>query len=88
MSPGRSVFSWDQIALPRSLRRHGIDVLFNPKYSFPLSGPLSGGVGVPRLDWYVMPWASRFIDRLSHRFSRAAIRCAGQRGHRSLRGHP
>jgi glycosyltransferase involved in cell wall biosynthesis len=66
--PGQSVFTWDQIALPRSLRRHGIDVLFNPKYSLPLTGRYPAVWVCHGLDWYVMPWASRFIDRLSHRF--------------------
>jgi glycosyltransferase involved in cell wall biosynthesis len=65
---GRSVISWDQIGLPRALRRHGIDVLFNPKYSLPLSGDYPAVWVCHGLDWYVMPWASRFIDRLSHRF--------------------
>ena len=36
--PGRSVFWWDQVSLPRELRKAGVDVLFNPKYSLPLTG--------------------------------------------------
>ncbi len=65
---GRTVLGWDQIGVPGAVRRLGIDVLFNPKYSISLS------VGCPTawvchgLDWYVMPEASRFIDRLSHRY--------------------
>jgi glycosyltransferase involved in cell wall biosynthesis len=66
--PGRSVLVWDQVNLPRALRKHGVDVLFNPKYSVPLSGPQPSVWVCHGLDWYVMPWASRFIDRLSHRF--------------------
>ena len=65
---GRSVFTWDQIGLPRALRHHRVDVLFNPKYSVPLSGSYPAVWVCHGLDWYVMPWASRFIDRLSHRF--------------------
>ena len=65
---GRSVFTWDQVGLPRALRRHGVDILFNPKYSVPLSGAYPAVWVCHGLDWYVMPWASRFIDRLSHRF--------------------
>ena len=64
----RSVLLWDQVALPRALRRRGVDVLFNPKYSLPLSGDYPGAWVCHGLDWYVMPWASRFLDRLSHRF--------------------
>jgi glycosyltransferase involved in cell wall biosynthesis len=65
---GGSVLSWDQIGLPRALRHHRVDVLFNPKYSLPLSGSYPAVWVCHGLDWYVMPWASRFIDRLSHRF--------------------
>ena len=65
---GRSVLTWDQLGLPRALRRHGVDVLFNPKYSVPLTGNYPAVWVCHGLDWYVMPWASRFIDRLSHRF--------------------
>ncbi|HTT02822.1 MAG TPA: glycosyltransferase family 1 protein [Steroidobacteraceae bacterium] len=64
----RSVLLWDQLELPRALRRRGIDVLFNPKYSLPLSGAYPAAWVCHGLDWYVMPWASRFIDRMSHRF--------------------
>ena len=66
--PGRSVLMWDQVLLPRALRRRGVDVLFNPKYSIPLSGNYPSAWVCHGLDWYVMPWASRFTDRLSHRF--------------------
>lgn len=65
---GGNVLTWDQVGLPRALRRHGVDVLFNPKYSVPLSGNYPAVWVCHGLDWYVMPWASRFIDRLSHRF--------------------
>jgi len=65
---GRSVLTWDQVGLPRALHRHGVDVLFNPKYSVPLTGNYPAVWVCHGLDWYVMPWASRFIDRLSHRF--------------------
>lgn len=66
--PGRSVLWWDQVGVPAAVRKHGIEVLYNPKYSIPLL------VGCPTawvchgLDWYVMPQASRWIDRLSHRY--------------------
>jgi glycosyltransferase involved in cell wall biosynthesis len=64
----RSFLSWDQIAVPAAVRRRGIDLLFNPKYSIPLLAPCPSVWVCHGLDWYVMPWASRFTDRLSHRF--------------------
>lgn len=66
--PARSVLSWDQIAVPRAARRLGLDLLFNPKYSIPLRAPCPAVWVCHGLDWYVMPWASRRVDRLSHRF--------------------
>ena len=64
----RTFLGWDQLAVPRAVRRHGIDLLFNPKYSIPLRAPCPSVWVCHGLDWYVMPWASRFVDRLSHRF--------------------
>ncbi len=66
--PGRSVLSWDQIGVPAAVRRHGIDVLYNPKYSIPLRLGRPSAWVCHGLDWYVMPQASRWIDRLSHRY--------------------
>jgi glycosyltransferase involved in cell wall biosynthesis len=66
--PARSVIAWDQLAVPAAVTRHGIDVLFNPKYSIPLRAGCPAVWVCHGLDWYVMPWASRFVDRLSHRF--------------------
>ncbi len=66
--PARTFLGWDQIAVPRAVRRHRIDVLFNPKYSIPLRASCPSVWVCHGLDWYVMPWASRFVDRLSHRF--------------------
>jgi glycosyltransferase involved in cell wall biosynthesis len=66
--PARTVLGWDQIAVPRAVRRHRIDVLFNPKYSIPLRAPCPSVWVCHGLDWYVMPWGSRIVDRLSHRF--------------------
>jgi glycosyltransferase involved in cell wall biosynthesis len=64
----RSVLTWDQLAVPAALRRHGIDLLYNPKYSIPLMAGCPAVWVCHGLDWYVMPWASRRVDRLSHRF--------------------
>jgi hypothetical protein len=57
-----SVFAWDQIAVPRAVRDHRIDVLFNPKYSIPLRAGCPAVWVCRGLDWYVMPWASKFVD--------------------------
>jgi glycosyltransferase involved in cell wall biosynthesis len=64
----RSFLGWDQVAVPAAVHRHGIELLFNPKYSIPLRAGCPSVWVCHGLDWYVMPWASRFVDRLSHRF--------------------
>jgi glycosyltransferase involved in cell wall biosynthesis len=64
----RSFVGWDQVAVPSAIRKHGIELLFNPKFSIPLWAPCRSVWVSHGLDWYVMPWASRFVDRLSHRF--------------------
>ena len=66
--PARTFLGWDQLAVPRAVDRYGIDLLFNPKYSIPLRASCPSVWVCHGLDWYVMPWASRFVDRLSHRF--------------------
>ena len=64
----RSVLTWDQVAVPSAVRQHGIEMLFNPKYSIPLMAGCPAVWVCHGLDWYVMPWGSRLTDRLSHRF--------------------
>jgi len=64
---GGSIVYWDQVKVPRAIRDHGIDVLFNPKYSIPLRATCPTAWVCHGLDWYVMPEASRWIDRMNHR---------------------
>lgn len=65
---GGSILYWDQVKVPKAVREYGIDVLFNPKYSIPLRAGCKTAWVCHGMDWYAMPEASRFIDRLSHRF--------------------
>lgn len=65
---GGSILYWDQVKVPRAVRDYGIDVLFNPKYSIPLRARCKTSWVCHGLDWYAMPEASRWLDRLSHRF--------------------
>ena len=60
--------TWDQIAVPRYLEKEKPDIVFNPKYSFPLLTSVPGLFVCHGLDWYVMPWGSRWLDRMSHKF--------------------
>jgi glycosyltransferase involved in cell wall biosynthesis len=77
--PARSFLGWDQVAVPRAAKQYGLNLIFNPKYSIPLAAPCPAVWVCHGLDWYVMPWASKFVDRLSHRLlvPRYAAKAAG-----------
>ena len=49
-------------------REERLDLIFNPKYSVPLTARCPTVFVCHGLDWYVMPWGSRFVDRMSHKF--------------------
>lgn len=63
---GGSILYWDQVRVPCAIRRYGIDVVFNPKYSIPLLTSCPSAWVCHGLDWYAMPRGSRWIDRLNH----------------------
>jgi glycosyltransferase involved in cell wall biosynthesis len=66
--PSRSRLWWDQVEIPKAVRKYGIDVLFNPKFSMALNASCPTSWVCHGMDWYVEPKWSRFRDRLSHRF--------------------
>ncbi|HEX5421027.1 MAG TPA: glycosyltransferase family 1 protein [Gammaproteobacteria bacterium] len=63
-----STLLWDQVAVPWMERKERPDVIFNPKFSLPLFAGARSVFVCHGLDWYVMPWGSRWHDRLSHRY--------------------
>ncbi len=63
-----SAFLWDQWAVRLAEQREKLDLIFNPKYALPLRSTCRRVFVCHGLDWYVMPWGSRWIDRLSHRY--------------------
>src|SRR2546425_851622 len=56
---------WDQLAVRRAEKKEKLDLIFNPKYSLPLAARCRTVFVCHGLDWYVMPWGSRWFDRLS-----------------------
>ena len=64
----RSKFVWDQIAVRQVEKKEKLDLVFNPKYSIPLTARCKTVFVCHGLDWYVMPWGSKWIDRISHRY--------------------
>jgi glycosyltransferase involved in cell wall biosynthesis len=63
-----SIFLWDQLAMWWAEKKEKFDLIFNPKYSLPLMGQSRMVFVCHGLDWYVMPWGSKWIDRLNHRY--------------------
>lgn len=56
---------WDQVAVPRAARRHGIDVLFNTKFTVPLMTSASTAMMLHGSEWFVYP---QFYPRLDVRY--------------------
>jgi glycosyltransferase involved in cell wall biosynthesis len=61
-------FMWDQWLVAQADREEKFDFIFNPKYSIPLAARCQTAFVCHGLDWYVMPWSSKFTDRLNHRY--------------------
>jgi glycosyltransferase involved in cell wall biosynthesis len=59
---------WDQWLVPQAEKKEKFDLIFNPKYSLPLRSTSRGVFVCHGLDWYVMPWGSKLMDRLNHRY--------------------
>ena len=59
---------WDQWAAWQAARKEHLDIIFNTKYSVPLMTDTRSVFVCHGLDWYVMPWGSRLLDRISHRY--------------------
>ncbi len=59
---------WDQIGVPLVQKKEKIDIIFNPKYSLPLSVRCPTVFVCHGMDWYIMPWAHKWADHLSHKF--------------------
>ena len=59
---------WDQIAVPYIQKKEKLDIIYNPKYSIPLFLNCPSVFVCHGLDWYLMPWGSKIIDRIIHKF--------------------
>ncbi len=61
------ILLWDQWSMRQIARRQKLDLIFNPKYSVPLYADCKTVFVSHGMDWYVMPWGSKWADRMSHR---------------------
>jgi glycosyltransferase involved in cell wall biosynthesis len=52
----------------RAEKKEKLDLIFNPKYSVPLAARCRTVFVCHGLDWYVMPWGSKWADRLNHHY--------------------
>ena len=59
---------WDQIAVPLIQKKEKLDIIYNPKYSVPLVLNCPSVFVCHGLDWYLMPWGSKIMDRMIHKF--------------------
>jgi glycosyltransferase involved in cell wall biosynthesis len=66
-SPSKLIF--DQIAVPRALRRYGCDVVINLKHSVPLMTEVPGIFVMHGADWLAFPQNYYLLDRMYHKVS-------------------
>jgi len=50
-APGKAL--WDQVAVPRACRRHRVDLVFNPKFTVPLTAPCKTAMVLHGADWFI-----------------------------------
>jgi glycosyltransferase involved in cell wall biosynthesis len=58
---------WDQVAVPKVLKREHVDVVFNLKHSIPLFGPTKKVFIVHGADWIAYPKGFYFADQIYHK---------------------
>lgn len=68
--PFPSVFLWDQVAVRMAESREKLDVIFNPKYSIPLTARCKTVYVSHGLDWAVLPLPKPWYDHFVHVFLR------------------
>lgn len=64
------IFMWDQIAVRWAERREKLDLIFNPKYSIPLTAKCKTVYVSHGLNQFVLPLPKPLADHISHRFLR------------------
>jgi glycosyltransferase involved in cell wall biosynthesis len=63
-----SIFMWDQLAVPRVIREEKLDLIFNPKYSIPLTAKCKTVYVCHGMNWAVLRLPKPWYDYVSHRF--------------------
>ena len=64
---GSSKAVWDQLKVPIEAKRHGVDLIFNTKFTVPLFTAAKTVMSLHGSAWYVNPEAYPFLDRASVR---------------------
>jgi glycosyltransferase involved in cell wall biosynthesis len=65
-----SIFMWDQVAVRWVEKREKLDMIFNPKYSIPLTAKCKTVYVSHGLNQFVLPLPKPLADQISHRFLR------------------
>lgn len=55
---------WDQVGVPRAAARHGVDLIFNPKFTVPLFGSAKKVFVLHGSEWFAIPEHFLWYDRL------------------------
>lgn len=52
---GKNPLIWDQLSIPFAAKKHGVDLLFNTKFSLPLLGSFAKMMKLHGASWFVRP---------------------------------
>jgi len=63
-----SIFLWDQLAVRWAEKKEKLDLIFNPKYSLPLTTKCKTVYVCHGLNWAVLRLPKPWTDHISHRF--------------------
>lgn len=58
---------WDQVGVPRAAAKHGLDLIFNPKFTVPLLGRVKKIFVLHGSEWFVIPEHFHWYGRLNAR---------------------
>ncbi len=53
---GKNKAVWDQVLIPRAIKKEKIDLIFNPKFTVPLFTPAKKVMAVHGADWFIPPY--------------------------------
>ena len=70
--PASNKLAWDQVAVPRTLRRERADVVFHPKFTVPVTTAVPSVMVLHGADWF-FPEQAQYYNRLNVLYMRRVL---------------